>query len=98
MAELDAISPYPEMENDDTKSTADFFINSRTDLLVSKADLDRVDYREKTKRSIFLAEWKYWFGVTTKTTHACLWVLCISISFCLMLTTIFLHWKKNKTS
>ena len=95
--QLAAISPYPQAESEITKSTADFFVNARTDLLISKAEIDRVDYREKTKRNIFLAEWKYWFGITTKTTTVCLWMLGISIGICLALTTFLLHRKKNKT-
>jgi len=97
MAQLQEIPPYPEDESIETKSTRDFFVNSRVDLLVSKSEIDRVDYRQQDKRSIFLAEWKYWLGMVTKTPQACHWVLAASIAFCLSLTTTILHFKKHRT-
>ena len=97
MEKLLEIPPYPEDETIETRPVRDFFVNSRTDLLVSKAEIDRVDYRQEKKRSIFLAEWKYWFGMSTKTTQACHWVLAAAIILCLLLTTLLLHRKKNQT-
>ena len=79
-----------------TIPTADYFVNTRTDLLVGKADLDRIDIHQAKRRSIFLAEWKYWFGSTTKTTHACLWVLFGSISLSLTLTALRLKQRNAK--
>jgi len=90
-----AIPPYPEEESDKLKSTSHFFINSRTNLLVGKADLDRIDIHQSQRRSIFLAEWKYWLGITTKSTHACLWVLSGNILFCLIITTLALQRRKD---
>lgn len=96
MEKLLEIPPYPEDESIETKPARDFFVNTRADLLVSKSEMDRVDYRQDNKRSIFLAEWKYWFGMTTKTTQACHWVIGGSIAFCLMLTTLFLHLRNHR--
>lgn len=96
MDELLAIKPYPDDESIETQPLHEFFVNTRTDLLVGKADLDRIDWRQKNKRSIFLAEYKYWLGTETKTTHACLWVLTGCISICLALTTLLLIMRKRR--
>jgi len=98
METLRAIAPYPEDESIQTKASSHYFMNSRTDLLVRKADIDRIDIYQPEKRSIFLAEWKYWFGFTTKTTHACLWVLGGCITFCLLLTTFILQLRNHRNS
>lgn len=97
MDELLEIPPYPDDESIETRPVRDFFVNTRTDLLVSKSEIDRVDYRQATKRSIFLAEWKYWFGFTTRSTQACRIVICACIVFCLSLTTLFLHLRNHRT-
>ena len=94
MEKLLAIPPYPEDESIETRPASDFFVNSRTDLLVSKAEMDRVDYRQEKKRSIFLAEWKYWFGKATKTTQACGWLLGAFVTVCLIITSINLQVRK----
>lgn len=91
-----AIPPYPEDETIETRPVRDFFVNNRTDLLVSKSEIDRVDYRKSTKRSIFLAEWKYWLGLTSQTTHACLWVLAGCTLLCLVATTAFLQIRSQR--
>lgn len=96
MEKLQAIPPYPEDETIEVKPTRDFFVNSRTDLLVSKAEIDRVDYRQEKNRSIFLAEWKHWFGMTTKTTQACHWLLGTFITLCLAITAINLQVRKQR--
>lgn len=96
MESLLAIPPYPEDESIETKPSRDFFVNTRTDLLVAKAEIDRVDYRQTHRRSIFLAEWKYWLGLTTKTTQACLWVIGACITLCLTLTTLFLQLRNQR--
>ena len=93
-----AIPPYPEDESIETKPVRDFYINNRTDLLVSKAEIDRMDYRKNPKRNVFLAELKYWLGVTSKTTTACLWVLAGCISLCLLATTAFLQIRSQRVS
>ena len=98
MEELQAIAPYPEDENIVTKAASNYFLNSRTNLLVQKADIDRIDINQPGKRSIFLAEWKYWLGFTTKTTHACLWVLGGCVTFCLTLTTFILQLRNHRNS
>lgn len=98
MDELLEISPYPEDETLAAQRCSDFFINSRVDLLVGKADSDRIDIHKSKRRSIFLAEWKYWFGQTTKTTHACLWVLGGFTALCLMITTFSLLRRNHKNS
>ncbi len=98
METLLAIPPYPEDETIQTKASSHYFMNSRTNLLVGKADIDRIDINQAGKRSIFLAEWKYWFGFTTKTTHACLWVLGGGITFCLSLTTVILQLRNHRNS
>lgn len=98
MAAVEAIPPYPADESIKTQPCSDFFVNARTDQLVGKADLDRVDIHQSQRRSIFLAEWKYWGGITAKTTHACLWVLGASIAFYLMITVIFLQRRNHKNA
>lgn len=96
MDELLAIKPYPDDESVKTRPLHEFFVNSRTDLLVGKADLDRIDWRQANKRSIFLAEWKYWLGVTARTTRACLWVLAACVALCLAVTTALLVVRKRR--
>ncbi|MBT8037428.1 MAG: ATP-binding cassette domain-containing protein [Verrucomicrobiae bacterium] len=96
LVRLLAIPPYPEDESIITQPSRDFFVNTRTDLLVAKAEIDRVDYRQTHRRSIFLAEWKYWLGLTTQTTHACLWVICGCIALCLTSTTLFLQLRNQR--
>jgi|TARA_B110000908_G_scaffold172235_1_gene238494 ABC-type multidrug transport system ATPase subunit len=96
METLLAIPPYPEDDTIYTKPVRDFFVNTRTDLLATKAEIDRLDYRQETKRSIFLAEWKYWLDFTTKTTHACLWVIGACISTCLIATMAFLQIRNQR--
>ena len=91
-----AISPYPEDITANTKPVRDYFVNNRTDLLVSKAEIDRVDYRKSQKRNVFLAERKYWLDVESKTTHACLWVLGLCIILCISLTCFFLQVRSQK--
>lgn len=91
-----AIPPYPGQETTDTKPAKDFFVNQRTDLLVSKAEIDRMDYRKSEGRSIFLAENKYWLGIESKTTIACSLVLVGCMSLCLLLTTIFLQRRSQR--
>ena len=96
METLTSISPYPNDETIETQPTRDFFVNTRAELLVAKADNERIDINQSKKRSIFLAEWKYWLGLTTKTTHACMWLLAACISFCLTITTLILVARKNR--
>ena len=91
-----AIPPYPGQETSDTKPAKAFFVNQRTDLLVSKAEIDRMDYRKSEGRSIFLAENKYWLGIESKTTIACSLVLVGCMSLCLLLTTIFLQRRSQR--
>jgi ABC-type multidrug transport system ATPase subunit len=91
-----AIPPYPEDTTLNTKPVRDFFVNNRTDLLISKAEIDRVDYRKSKKRNVFLAERKYWLGIESKTTHACLWVLTLCIVLCTSLTCFFLQLRSQK--
>ncbi|NWK57016.1 ATP-binding cassette domain-containing protein [Verrucomicrobiaceae bacterium N1E253] len=95
---VEAIPPYPSDESIPVKPSSHYFVNSRTDLLVGKAELERVDIHQKTKRSLFLAEWKYWLGMTTKTTHACQWVLGASIAICLMTTILILQRRNRKNN
>ena len=54
MDELLAISPYPDDEGIETQPLSEFFVNSRTDLLVGKAELDRIDWRQENKRLILM--------------------------------------------
>ena len=91
-----AIPPYPEDVTVTTKPVRDFFVNNRTDLLVAKGEIDRLDYRKSKKRNIFLAEHKYWLGVESKTTHACLLVLVGCILLCLCLTSFFLQLRSQR--
>ena len=77
---------------------SNFFVNERADLLVNKGEIDRLDYRYENKRSIFLAGWKYWLGMDTKTTHACLLVLSLSVAFCLSITTMILLQRKHRVT
>ena len=60
--------------------------------------MDRVDYRQEKKRSIFLAEWKYWFGKATKTTQACGWLLGAFVTVCLIITSINLQVRKLRVT
>lgn len=98
LRDVEAIPPYPADASIKTTPCSHFFVNTRTDLLVAKAELDRVDVSQARRRSIFLAEWKYWGGMTTRTTHACLWILGACIAACLCLTTLVLHLRKLKNS
>ena len=96
MDDLMDIPPYPENPSIKTKPCSSYFVNNRTELLVAKADLDRVDIHQNKRRSIFLAEWKYWFDVTSKTIHACLWVLSSIIIAGLLLTTLSIQRRNHK--
>jgi len=96
MDDLLAIAPYPEDPSIKTKPCSHYFVNTRTDHLVGKADLDRVDIHQDKRRSIFLAEWKYWFGYTATTIHACLWVISTIITVSLLLTTFSLQRRNHK--
>ncbi len=96
MDELLAIPPYPEDESVYTKPIRDFFVNNRVDLLTSKAEIDRLDYRWRKKRSIFYGEVKYWFGFVTKTTRGCALVLVGCIAFCLTITMMILQLRKQR--
>jgi len=98
MDDLLAIAPYPEDPRIKTKPCSHYFVNTRTELLVGKADLDRVDIHQSKRRSIFLAEWKYWLNFTSKTIHACLWVISAIIVAGLLLTTFSLQRRNHKNS
>ncbi len=91
-----AIPPYPEDSASETKPVRDFFVNNRTDLLVSKAEIDRIDYRKSKNRSVFLAERKYWLGIESKTTHACIVILALYIVLCTVFTCFFLQLRSQK--
>ncbi|MGB2402164.1 MAG: hypothetical protein ACPIA7_02005, partial [Akkermansiaceae bacterium] len=94
--DLLAISPYPDDLTSEAKPVRDFFVNNRSDLLVSKSEIDRVDYRKSNERNVFLAERKYWLGIESKTTHACLWILTLYIVLCISLTCFFLQLRSQK--
>ncbi len=91
-----AIPPYPDDLSLETKPIRDYFVNNRTDLLVGKSEIDRVDYRKSKERNVFLAERKYWLGIESKTTFACLLVLVFCIVICTFLTSIFLQIRSQK--
>ena len=90
------IRPYPADETIETQSVQSYFVNERIDLLISKSEVDRVDYRKKSGRTIFLAEWKYWLGLTTRTTHACVAVLVAFMGLCLTITVFVLQMKNQR--
>lgn len=96
MDALLSIPPYPDDETVPAKPAKDFFVNNRTDLLVGKAEIDRMDYRKMTNRSIFLAERKYWLGLDSSTIRACLWILGGFTVLCLLLTTLFLQIRSHR--
>lgn len=93
-----AIKPYPDDETIETKPIQDYFINKRIALLNSKSEIDRLDYRKKNRRSVFLAEFKYWFGFSSSTTHACALVLSLFTLVCLCFTTIILQRRNRRVS
>ncbi len=54
--ECRALPVWPEEgDQDEVKSVADFFVNSRIDLTMREAESHRTDYRNEKKREIFLA-------------------------------------------
>lgn len=57
LAELDAVPSYHEGE--EAKPCADFFVNLRTEQLVLKQDIQRVNLSNEAPKNIFLAEKKY---------------------------------------
>lgn len=98
MDEALAIAPYPDDETIETMPIQDFFLNKRIGLLNSKSEIDRLDYRKGSQRSVFLAELKYWFGTSFSTTRACASVLGGFTLICLLLTTLVLQRRKQKVS
>ena len=93
-----AIAPYPEDETIETKPIQDFFLNKRIGLLNSKSEIDRLDYRKENRRSVFLSEWKYWFGVRVSSIHACIVVIGVFTFVCLFVTTLILQSRKQRVS
>lgn len=98
MDDVLAIAPYPDDETIETKPIQDFFLNKRVGLLNSKSEIDRLDYRKKNQRSVFLAELKYWFGFASSTVKSCAFVLSGFTILCLLFTTIILQRRKQKVS
>ena len=98
MEDVLAIRPYPKSEAVETTAASAYFVNERIDLLITKSEIDRVDYRRTEKRTIFLAEWKYWLGLTLKTTHACVAALMAFTVCCLLITMMILRARNNKVT
>ena len=52
--EVETMKVWPENE-EDGRPTSEYFVNQRIDLLVREAETFRSDYRNKKRRSVFLA-------------------------------------------
>ncbi|WP_018970709.1 ATP-binding cassette domain-containing protein [Rubritalea marina] len=95
MRELEAINIYQGAE-DETKPVQSFFQNTRAELLVRRAEMHRVDMHAAQDRSIFLAEWKFWFNQKLPSLFWCKLVLAmISIICVIMATAIMTRWNRR---
>lgn len=96
MDELEAMEIYIGDE-DESESVESFFQNTRTELLVRRAEINRVDDRwQNQDRSLFLAEWKFWFGYKLSSTFWCKLVLAsVSLLSLIAATAIVTRWNRK---
>lgn len=103
MEELKKVQIYPDTE--EATPCQEFFQNSRTDLLVLRGEIQRTatDNQQDPnvigghpKRSIFLDEWKFWFGYKVSSSHICKLVLfSVSITCLIFSTLIVSRWSRK---
>ncbi len=96
--DLEKLQTWPEDEHEETRGSMEFFVNSRTNLLVGKADIERIDYRKEEERNIFLAEYKFPAGVKMHTTNYCIAALAMVSFLSLLMSRLVLARKMKKTS
>lgn len=84
------------IESIETSPIQEYFVNKWIELLFSRSEIDRVDYRRDSETNIFMAERKYWLGLTSDTINACALVICSFILFCLGLTAVILQVRKQR--
>ncbi|MFC4993326.1 ATP-binding cassette domain-containing protein [Rubritalea tangerina] len=95
MDELENLNIYLGDE-DESEPVQSFFQNTRTELLVRRAEINRVDMRAEQDRSLFLAEWKFWFGKKLSSTFWCKSVLAaVSILSLLAATAVVTRWNRK---
>ncbi len=85
-----------QAEGEDVRPCSDFFANSRSDLIVSRAEIHRTDDRIQGYRNIFLAEWKYFKNRRFGTIPYCFTVVSSISILCLLFATLVVsRWNKN---
>lgn len=79
-----------------SKPVSSFFQNARTELLVRRAEIQRVDMHADKDRSLFFAEWKFWLGMKLSSTFWCKTLLgLVSIACLILTTTIVTRWNRK---
>jgi len=95
MEKLEALEIYIGDE-DESKPVQSFFQNTRTELLVRRAEINRVDMRAERDRSLFLAEWKFWFGYKISSSFWCKLVLAsVSLFSLIAATAVVTRWNRK---
>ncbi|MGB0292049.1 MAG: ATP-binding cassette domain-containing protein [Luteolibacter sp.] len=110
--ELESIDVWPEQDGQ-ARSTSDFFVNQRIDLMIREAETFRNDYRNRNYREVFLALRKpmpwmvgkpivhevddYDPPYTIETLKYCAFVLLLVITGCLGLTTLTVSLQNRQT-
>lgn len=95
MTELEDLNIYIGDENE-SEPVQSFFQNTRTELLVRRAEINRVDMRAEQDRSLFLAEWKFWFGHKLSSTFWCKSILAsVSLLSLIAATAVVTSWNRK---
>lgn len=93
--ELESLNIYLG-EPDESEPVQSFFQNTRTELLVRRAEMNRVDMHSNKDRSLFLAEWKFWFGEKRSSTFWCKSVLlAVTITSLILATIVVTRWNRK---
>jgi hypothetical protein len=93
--ELEAFNIYIG-EPGESAPVESFFQNERAELLVRRSEMNRVDMHSTADRSLFLAEWKFWFGEKRSSTFWCKLVLFSVTITCLFFATLIItRWNRK---
>lgn len=93
--ELEAFNIYIG-EPDESEPVQSFFQNERAELLVRRSEMNRVDMHSDKDRSLFLAEWKFWFGEKRSSMFWCKSVLLsVTITSLLFATLVVTRWNRK---
>jgi ABC-type multidrug transport system ATPase subunit len=93
--ELEALNIYLG-EPDESEPVQSFFQNERAELLVRRSEMNRVDMHSDKDRSLFLAEWKFWFGEKRSSMFWCKSVLLsVTITSLILATLVVTRWNRK---